>query len=43
MMSLIGMEQRGLDAGRVMVYRCRVEELSGVVVTLTVGLTRSVR
>jgi hypothetical protein len=37
------MEQRGLDADHVMVYRSRAEELSGVMVALTVGLTRSVR
>jgi hypothetical protein len=37
------MRQWGLDAGRVMIYRCRAEELSSVVVALTVGWTRSVR
>jgi hypothetical protein len=30
-------EQQSLDAIRVMVYRCRAEELFGVVVALTVG------
>jgi hypothetical protein len=43
MASLSGVEQRGLDAGRVMVYRSRAGELSGIVVALTVGLKRSVR
>jgi hypothetical protein len=37
-----GESQRGLDDGRVMVYKCMVDELSGVVVALTVGLTRLV-
>jgi hypothetical protein len=41
--SLSGVEQRGLDACRVMIYMCRAEELSGVLVALTVGWTRSVR
>jgi hypothetical protein len=36
-------EQRGLKAGRMMVYWCRVEELSAIMVALTVGLTSSVR
>jgi hypothetical protein len=36
-MSLSGVEQRGLDDGRVMIYRCRAEELSGVMVALIVG------
>jgi hypothetical protein len=40
--SLSGMEQRGLDSIRVMFYRCRAEELSGVVVALTVGRSRSI-
>jgi hypothetical protein len=38
--SLSGMEQRGLDNGRVMIYRCRVEELS-VMVAPIVGRSRS--
>jgi hypothetical protein len=29
--------QRDLDGGRVKIYRCRAEELSGVVVALIVG------
>jgi hypothetical protein len=37
-----GESQQGLDNSRVMVYKCMVEELSGVVVALTVGLTRLV-
>jgi hypothetical protein len=41
--SLSGVEQRGLGAGRVMIYRCSVEERFGVVVALTVGWTRLVR
>jgi hypothetical protein len=41
--TLSDVEQHGLDAGHVMVYMCRVEELSGVVVALIVGRTRSVR
>jgi hypothetical protein len=41
--SLSSVVQRDLDAGRVMIYRCRAEELSGVVVALTIGWTRSVR
>jgi hypothetical protein len=41
--SLSGVEQRRLNDGRVMVYRCRAEELAGVVVALTIGLTRSMR
>jgi hypothetical protein len=40
--SLCGMEQRGLDAGRV-IYRCSAKELSGVLVALIVGWTRLVR
>jgi light-regulated signal transduction histidine kinase (bacteriophytochrome) len=36
-------EQRGLDFDRVMVYRCGGDELTGVVVALTVGWTRSMR
>jgi hypothetical protein len=35
--SLSGVEQRGVDAGRVIVYRSRAKELFGIVVTLTVG------
>jgi hypothetical protein len=35
-------EQRGLEAGRMMVYRCKAEELSGIVVALIVVLTSSV-
>jgi hypothetical protein len=41
--SLSGMEQQGLGVGCVMIYRCRTEELFGVVVALTVAWTRSVR
>jgi hypothetical protein len=41
--SLSGVEQRGLDGARVMIYRCRVEELSGVMAALIVGQSRSVR
>jgi hypothetical protein len=41
--SLSRVEQRGLDASHVMIYRYRAEELSGVVVALTVGWTRSMR
>jgi hypothetical protein len=41
--SLSGVVQRDLDVGRVMIYRCRAEELSGIVVALIVGWTRSVR
>jgi hypothetical protein len=37
MASLSSVEQRGLDAGCVMVYRCMAEELSSVVVALIVG------
>jgi hypothetical protein len=43
MASLSGVEQRGLTEGRVMVYTCRAEELSGIMVSLIVGLTRSMR
>jgi hypothetical protein len=41
--SLSDVERRGLDDGRVMIYRCRAEELSGVAVALIVGRPRSVR
>jgi hypothetical protein len=41
--SLCSMEQRGLDGGRMMIYRRRVEEPSGVVVALTVSQARLVR
>jgi hypothetical protein len=41
--SLSGVEQRSIDAGRVMIYRCREEELFGIMVALAVGWTRSVR
>jgi hypothetical protein len=40
---LSGVEQRGLDASRMMIYRCRAKELAGVVVALIIGWTRSVR
>jgi hypothetical protein len=39
--SLISVEQRGLDGVCMRFYRCRAEELSGVVVALTVGRSRS--
>jgi hypothetical protein len=39
--SLRGVELQGLNVGRVMVHKCRAVELSGVVVALTVGWTRS--
>jgi hypothetical protein len=42
MASLSGVEQRGLDGGRVMIYRRKTEELYGVVVTLTAGWSKSV-
>jgi hypothetical protein len=41
--SLGGVERRGLDDGRVMIYRCRAKELSSIVVALIVGRSRSVR
>jgi hypothetical protein len=41
--SLSGMEQRGIDGGHMMIYMCRVEEPSGVVVMLTASRARSVR
>jgi hypothetical protein len=41
--SLCGMEQWGLDGSRMMIYRRRVEEPSGVVVALTASRARSVR
>jgi hypothetical protein len=40
--ALSGVEQRGRGTGRMMIYRCRAEELSGIVVALTLGWTRSV-
>jgi hypothetical protein len=43
MTSVSGMEQRGLNGGRVMIYRRKMEELSGVGVALTAGQSWSVR
>jgi hypothetical protein len=43
MASLSGMEQRGLDRNRVMIYSCKAEEMSSGVVALVVGRSRSVR
>jgi hypothetical protein len=40
--SLSSVELQGLGAGRVMIYRCRTEELFGIMVALTIGWTRSV-
>jgi hypothetical protein len=42
-MSLNGVEQRGLDSGRMMIYRRMTEDLSGIVVALTAGQSRLVR
>jgi hypothetical protein len=42
MASLGGVGQRGLDSGRVMIYRCRAVELSGVMVALRAGRSRPV-
>jgi hypothetical protein len=41
--SLISVEHRGLDGVCMRFYRCRAEELSGVMVALTVGRSRSMR